>query len=126
MAKTVATVVGVVFLLVGIAGFVNQHLLGANLGKAHNVIHLVSGALSLYIGTKGSLSSAKTFCLVFGVVYALLGVVGYIAGSAPDHHLEITRYLNLMTVDHIIHIAIGVLFLIGGVATKTSAPVGSA
>jgi uncharacterized protein DUF4383/short repeat uncharacterized protein DUF308 len=121
MAKTVATVVGVVFILVGIAGFFSPHLMGANLGKLHNVIHLVSGALSLYIGTKGSLASAKQFCLIFGVVYALLGVVGFVAGTGPEHHLGITQYLNLMTVDHVIHIAIGALFVIGGIATKSSA-----
>jgi hypothetical protein len=126
MAKTVATVVGVVFILVGIAGFFDQHLMGASLGKAHNAIHLVSGALSLYIGTKGSLASARKFCLLFGVVYALLGVVGFIAGSGPEHHLGITAYLNLMTVDHIIHIAIGALFLIGGLATKSSATAAAA
>lgn len=126
MAKTIATVVGVVFILVGIAGFFDQHLLGANLGKAHNAIHLVSGAVSLYIGTKGSLASARTFCLIFGIVYGLLGVVAYIAGAGPEHYLGITKYLHLMTMDHIIHIAIGVLYLIGGFATKSSAPPASA
>jgi len=126
MAKTVATIVGVVFILVGIAGFFDQHLLGANLGKAHNVIHLASGAVSLYIGTKGSLASARKFCILFGIVYGLLGVVGFVAGAPPEHHLGITAYLNLMTKDHIIHIAIGVLYLIGGFATKSGAPAASA
>ena len=67
MAKTVATLVGVVFILVGIAGFFDAHLLGANLGKTHNVVHLASGAVSLYLGLKGSLGAARTFCIVFGI-----------------------------------------------------------
>ena len=59
MAKTIAKLVGAVFILVGIVGFFDPHLLGAHLGKAHNVVHLVSGALSLYLGLKGSMSAAK-------------------------------------------------------------------
>jgi hypothetical protein len=120
MAKTVATVVGVVFILVGIAGFFDEHLLGANLGRTHNVVHLASGAVSLYLGLKGSLGAARKFCLIFGIVYGLLGVVGFFAGAGAERELVIW-HLHLMTKDHIIHIVIGVLYLIGGFATKSAA-----
>ena len=118
MAKTVATLLGVVFILVGIVGFVSPNLLGAHLGKLHNVVHLVSGAISLYMGTKGSLSGARSFCIIFGLIYGLLGVVGYFVGTGPDHMLELPR-LMLGTRDHIIHIALGVIYLIGGFGTKS-------
>ena len=119
MAKTVAKLVGVVFIAVGIVGFYEPNLLGAHLGKTHNVVHLASGVVSLYLGLKGSLGAARTFCIVFGIVYGLLGAAGFVAGAAPDYHLAITEHLNLMTRDHIIHIAIGVLYLIGGFSTKS-------
>ena len=122
MAKTVAMLVGVVFILVGIVGFFNHELLGAHLGAVHNVIHLVSGALSLYFGSKG-LAQARMFCLVFGAVYGLLGVVGMIAGSGADKELQLPS-LTLGTKDHYIHIAIGVLYLSGGLATKAKAALG--
>ena len=118
MAKTVAKLVGVVFILVGIVGFVAPNLLGAHLGKLHNAVHLVSGALSLYFGISGSLASARKFCIIFGLVYGLLGVVGYFVGTGPHHMLELPKLL-LGTRDHIIHIAIGALYLIGGFTTKS-------
>jgi uncharacterized protein DUF4383 len=121
MAKTVATLVGVVFILVGIVGFFSPNLLGAHLGKAHNLVHLVSGAASLYLGMKGSLSAARQFCIIFGIVYGLLGVGGYFLGAGPDHMLDLTKYLMLGTRDHIIHILIGVIYLIGGFGTKSGA-----
>ena len=121
MAKTIATLVGVVFILVGICGFLKPDLLNAHLGTLHNVVHLVSGAVSLYFGTKGTLAQARTFCLVFGIVYGLLGIVGLFAGSGADKMLNLPGGLMLGTMDHYIHIAIGVLFLIGGFMTKTSA-----
>ena len=117
MAKTVAKLIGVVFIAVGIVGFIEKNLLGAHLGKAHNAVHLVSGALSLYFGLKGSLASARQFCIIFGLVYGRLGVVGYFVGTGPHHMIELPKLL-LGTVDHIIHIGIGALYLIGGFATK--------
>ena len=122
MAKTIATLMGVVFLLVGLAGFVMPNLLGAHLGPAHNVIHLVSGAISLYLGLKGTLSAAKTFGFVFGAFYLLLGVAGFLLGSSTGEHASMLRVipgiLELGQMDHIIHLVIGAVYLVGAVMTK--------
>lgn len=117
MAKTVCKILGVVFLLVGLVGFVSPNLLGAHLSAAHNVVHLVSGAAALYLGFAGSLSAAKTFALVFGVVYLGLGVLGLGMGSGPDRMWEVGP-LDLGQADHGIHILLGVIFLAGGLFTK--------
>jgi hypothetical protein len=133
MAKTVSTILGAGFLLVGLLGFVVPGFLGAHLSMAHNVVHIVSGALALYFGLKGTLASARLFCLVFGAVYALLGVVGFLAGSpgspsagihgtSPDDRMFklLPGVLELGTPDHLIHIVLGAAFLAGGFLTKAS------
>lgn len=122
MANRIATILGVVFLLVGIAGFALPELLGAHLTPAHNIVHLVSGAIALWLGLKGTPSSAKTFCIVFGLVYLLLGVCGFLLGDGDDKMLTIlSGQLMFGKVDHAIHVALGVIFLIGGFTTKTGA-----
>lgn len=119
MAKTIATVLGVVFILAGLVGFAAPNLLGAHLSPAHNVVHLVSGALALYLGLAGSLSSAKMFCIVFGAVYLLLGVAGFAVGTGSDRMLHLIEgTLEFGTMDHIIHVVLGSVFLIGGLTTK--------
>jgi hypothetical protein len=120
MAKTIATILGVVFLLVGIVGFVSHNFLGTHLNTTHNLVHIVSGALALYFGLAGSLAAARTFDIVFGVVYGLLGVGGFLLGSGSDRMLAIDDLLMLGTMDHIVHILLGVLFLIGGLMTKAA------
>ena len=120
MANRIATILGIVFLLVGVAGFAMPGLLGAHLSPAHNIIHLVSGAISLWLGLKGTVQAAKTFCIVFGAVYLLLGVAGFVAGQGEMRMLNlIPGQLELGTVDHIIHVLLGGLYLVGGLATKT-------
>ncbi len=120
MANRVATILGIGFLLVGILGFVMPDLLGAHLTLVHNIIHLVTGAVSLWIGLKGTVSAAKTFCIVFGAVYLLLGIAGFVFGTGADRMLDvIPGQLMLGTVDHIIHILLGAIYLIGGFATAT-------
>jgi hypothetical protein len=134
MARTVAIILGAVFILLGLAGFLSNNLLGAHLTTAHNIIHLVSGAVALYIGLRGSMQAAKLFCYAFGAVYLLLGVVGYWMGgmhqttnlpaSAQDAGVNenmfrlIPGVLELGTVDHLLHVLIGLVFIISAVLTR--------
>lgn len=118
MAKTVCKILGVVFLLVGVAGFASPNLLGAHLTPPHNVVHIVSGVIALYFGFAGPLSGAKAFSLVFGVVYLALGICGMAFGTGAEHTWMVGP-LHLAQVDHGIHILLGVVFLAGGLFTKS-------
>jgi uncharacterized membrane protein len=119
MAKKICTLAGIVFLVVGVAGFAMPNLLGTHLTLAHNVIHLVSGAIALYLGLKGSEAGARTFCWVFGAVYLLLGVVGFVLGQGDDRMFTVLPdQLMLGTADHAVHVLLGVVFLIGGFTSK--------
>src|SRR5215218_4292791 len=117
MAKTICKILGVVFLLVGVAGFAAPRLLGAHLDASHNVVHIVSGVIALYFGFAGTLSGAKIFSLVFGVVYLALGILGMALGTAPDRMWHVGP-LDFGQADHGIHILLGVIFLAGGLFTR--------
>jgi hypothetical protein len=117
MAKTICKILGVVLLFVGVVGFAAPNLLAAHLTPPHNVVHIVSGVVALYFGFAGTLSGARIFSLVFGVVYLALGVMGLAMGEAP-HRMLTLGPLELGTSDHAIHILLGVLFLAGGLFTK--------
>ena len=117
MAKTIATILGIGFLLVGIVGFISPGLLGMHLNTTHNLVHIITGAVSLYFGLAGTLSAARTFDIAFGAVYALLGVAGFVAGSGDDRMLNLGP-LMLGTPDHAVHVLLGVIYLIGGLLTK--------
>jgi len=129
MAKRIATILGIVFILVGLVGFAAPGLLGTHLSIAHDIVHLLSGALALYFGLKGTLAQARLFCIIFGAVYGVLGVVGFVVGHAgePSHGVPgphddrlwklLPGTLEFGTMDHVIHIALGVIFLIAGFMT---------
>ncbi len=120
MAKTVCKILGVVFILVGLVGFVSPGFLGTHLSTTHNLVHLISGAVALYFGFAATLSAARLFCIVFGVVYGLLGICGFLLGSGPDRMFEALASLGLHlgTMDHVVHILLGVVFLAGGFLTR--------
>jgi hypothetical protein len=136
MAKTFATVLGVIFVLLGIIGFINHDFLGMHLSNAHNWIHLISGIVALYFGTATDLRAAKNFDYTFGVLYLLLGFVGFLVGRpaiatvpggagnmAADSRLWrlIPGTLEFGSPDHTVHIILGALFIIGAVMTGTAA-----
>lgn len=134
MAKTIATILGVAFLVVGVLGFIAPGLAGFHLSLAHNLVHIISGALALYFGLKGTLAAARLFCIVFGIVYGLLGVVGYALGTDRQHTLAgvshggtdsnllqvIAGQLELASMDHGLHVLLGLVFLVGGLLTKAN------
>jgi len=113
MAKTVAKIMGLVLLLVGVLGFTHVlDPLGAHLSPAHNLVHIVTGVISLYFGFAGSLSGAKGFCIVFGLIYLLLGILGLAMGELHIGPLMLGK------VDHGIHLIVGAIFLAGGLFTR--------
>jgi hypothetical protein len=120
MAKTVCKILGVVFILVGLIGFVSPGFLGTHLSLTHNLVHIISGAVALYFGFAGTLSAARLFCIVFGVVYGLLGICGFLLGTGDDRMFEALASLGLHlgTMDHVVHILLGVVFLAGGFLTR--------
>jgi hypothetical protein len=130
MARTIAKILGFAFVLIGLIGFVQPGLLGTHLSMTHNIIHLVSGAAALYFGYSASVAGARTFDIAFGAVYALLGVAGFVLGDpgitsahgAVHSDNNILRVLpgalELGTMDHILHIVVGAIFLVGGLATQ--------
>ena len=116
MARTVSRIMGVVFLLVGVAGFAAPGLLGMHLSTTHNVIHLLSGALALYFGFAASPGAARTFCLAFGAVYLGLGLLGLVAPGVVAEIVQ-ARHVDAapnMTPDNVVHLLLGVVFLAGG------------
>ena len=119
------------FIVVGLAGFALPNLLGTHLSLAHNLIHLISGAVAIYFGTAATVSGARSFCIVFGIVYGLLGVAGFFLGAPGTPTMAgmtmesdgrlfkvIPGQLELGTMDHAVHILFGALFLFGGLSTK--------
>jgi len=114
MAKNTATILGLFLVAVGLIGFAVPGFMGMNLTVAHNLLHLASGAAALYFGRKNSPTVARTFCIVFGTLYGLLGLAGLLAGG-PDNTLTlISGELVLGKVDHVVHLFLGAVFLATG------------
>jgi hypothetical protein len=86
MVRLAAKVFGVVFLLVGVLGFVpaltpDGNLLGIfHVNAVHNIVHLASGVVALAAGLS-SFKASRLYFQVFGVVYGLVTVLGFVYGN---------------------------------------------
>lgn len=113
MAKKLVTILGVVFLLIGVLGFVpgltpDGHLLGIfAVDGIHNVVHLLSGILALAIAGRGE-ASAKSFAKVFGIVYGLVALLGIIAPGTTN------MIMHVNSADNMLHVFLSVVFLVVG------------
>jgi hypothetical protein len=119
MLKKMAVVFGVVFLLIGVLGFVpgatrDGHLLGIfHINTAHNIVHLLSGAVALLAGLTSEKYSQWYFRL-FGIVYGLVAVLGFFYQDRPILGLIANNMADVW-----LHIAITVVALYLGFAAKS-------
>jgi hypothetical protein len=85
LVQKAATVFGVVFVLVGILGFIpaftpDGHLLGIfEVNGVHNMIHLLSGVAALALSRTPK--NARLYFQIFGIVYGLVTVLGVFYGD---------------------------------------------
>jgi len=88
MHKQIGLLFGVIFVAVGILGFVpgitrNEHLLGIfHVNAAHNVVHILTGLFALMTGFTGE-HAATMFFRLFGVIYGLVAALGFVYGDQP-------------------------------------------
>jgi Domain of unknown function (DUF4383) len=114
MVKTMAVLFGVVFLLIGILGFVpavtkDHMLLGIfHVNAAHNCVHLLSGVVALITGMAGA-AAARWYFRIFGVVYGLVAVMGFVMGDGM-----LLGLITNNTADTWLHVGIAAVSLILG------------
>ena len=114
-AKTAAMVLGIVFVLVGILGFIPNPLVSPTgifaVNTAHNLVHLVSG-LALLAGAYGWIGtgwSASLSLKVFGAIYAVVAVLGLIMGAGMLGGIILINH-----ADHWLHVALAIVILAAG------------
>ena len=108
MAKQYAQIVGIVLLLLGVAGLLlgeGQLASALNIDITEDIIHLVIGALFVYLGfARVDNSTVKTVVGAVGAVLILVGIIGFIDprgfGLVPS---------GWTVVDNIIHLLLGLL-----------------
>lgn len=113
---------GALLVVVGLLGFAAPGFMGMHLSALHNIILLLSGLVSIYFGLMATPAAARTFCIVFGALYGVLGLVGFVSGGQNYSLTIIPGSLVLGTMDHLVHLTLGAVFLsVGGVQKPATA-----
>lgn len=114
LAKAYIVLSGAILVAVGIAGFFRHEMFNLTFPLAHNLFHLVSGVIALIVGLGRNAASQHIFGLAFGTIYTLVAV----AGLLGLHDLgSIQLGLNLQF--NFIHLGVGVLSLLAGLASNS-------
>src|SRR4051812_33840553 len=126
LVKTLASVVGAVFLLVGILGFIpgivtnysNLHFLGPkpfghandpellglfHISILHNIVHLLFGVAGLAMARTAK--SATSYLLGGGVIYLVLTVYGFLISGRQNS--ATANFVPLNNADNVLHLLLG-------------------
>jgi hypothetical protein len=109
--KTAAIVLGAVFVLVGILGFIPNPLVSPTglfaANAAHNLVHILSG-LVLLAGAYTALGAGLAL-KIFGVVYALVAILGFFTSGNM-----LLGIIQVNHADHWLHVALAAVILWAG------------
>jgi len=123
--RLLGTIFGVVYLLVGVLGFVvtgfsnfagthGDTLIVFDLNPLHNIVHLGIGA-ALLLASR-TVASAKAANTAVGAVYLVVGVIGlFILDSSAN-------ILALNGADNVLHLASAIVLLGVGLSADKRAP----
>ena len=111
-AKMAATVIGIVFVAVGLLGFVNNPVLGLfAVDTIHNIVHLLSGVV-LLAGAYSSLGSSLALKIV-GIVYGIVAILGFFLVNEAGMLLGL---FVVNTADKWLHVVLAVVILVAAFA----------
>jgi hypothetical protein len=127
-ASLYAGLIGATLLLAGVIGFFYSSSFGSpgnvdavlgilDVNAWHNLIHIASGALGLIAFTLGARAS-RTYALVFGAVYVVVAIWGFIIGDGES----ILGFVPVNSEDNVLHAILGVLGIAAGVASPDVEP----
>lgn len=122
-ASLYAGVVGAVLLIAGIIGFFYSASFGdpgtvdavfgiLDVNAWHNIVHILTGALGVFAFISGP-RTARTYALVFGAVYIVVAIWGFIIGSGES----ILGFIPINAEDNVLHTVLGVLGIGAGLAS---------
>lgn len=127
MAHTLAALLGVVFLAMGVIGFVAPGFMGMHLNLTHSLIHIVTGATSLFFGMYGTSSGVGLLSFTIAAIYGVLGISGILFGGIEQHTISgvthgmdesllkvIPGRLEVAAADHAFHLVVAALYLVAG------------
>jgi Domain of unknown function (DUF4383) len=123
MARTLGMLFGIVFLAVGILGFVpgitkDEMLLGIfHVNAMHSIVHIVSGAVFLFASMAGA-GPARLWFKVFGLIYAVVAVLGFMNPTGP-----VLGMISNNPADTWLHVVLAAAMLLIGFAAPKQATV---
>ena len=126
-AQLYALIFGATLVVAGILGFFYNASFGTGDGTEraavlgvldvngwHNLVHIATGALGLAVA--GSYGGSRGYALGLGAVYALVALLGFIAGDGD----EIFNLIPVNTEDNVLHALIAVAGIAAGLATPAA------
>ena len=121
-ARTAALAIGIIFIVVGLLGFIDNPIIGSSdnamfhADTVHNMVHIVSGLLFVLIASAAP-ASASTVMVIFGIVYLLIGILGLTSVGA-DGMAKVLGFLHVNAADNYLHIALGIIIALAGIITR--------
>jgi hypothetical protein len=124
LARGTIALIGVILVVIGILGFFDNPIVGDPggapvfvTGTVHNMVHLATGFLALYLAFALAGRAQADGVIAFGVLYLVIALLLFLSpnlfgilGPSPGYNVNLP--------DQLLHLAVGIVSLVVGVLAR--------
>ena len=111
MTKKIAGLFGIIFIIFGILGFIENPIVGEvgwfHADMIHNIIRIVIGLILVSAAAKGA---SALWLKMIGIVYLLVAIIGFMTLDASGR-AEIFGLIHVHQADNLLHLVVAIIFL---------------
>lgn len=114
MTRVLAVLFGIFFIFIGISGLLHSFTTNGLLfgffevTTLQSLVHIISGVIAIMAAT--SFNYAQLYFQIFGIVYVIMAIVGFLRHNLLFMHVNFS--------DNLLHAALGIVALIIGFKRK--------
>jgi hypothetical protein len=115
MAKKLALIFGVIFVIIGITGLLGGMGITRDgmfmTDSVHDWVHIISGIIFLVVAMAATARAALTM-IAFGIIYIIVAILGFV-GNNPA-----LGFIVVNNADNWLHLVLGLVILWSGYSNK--------
>jgi len=122
MAKKIGIIIGAVFVVIGLIGFISNPVVGSSdslfaTNTAHDIVHVLTGLILIGIAMS-RVSKLGTALKTFGIIYLAVAIFGFFAVNAGSGTGMVFSLLEVNTASNWLHVVLSIVLFAAGVVSS--------
>lgn len=118
MAKKLSLTLGIIFVIIGVLGYIPNPLISSAgifaTNHAHDIVHILTGIIFIIAGVAYQ-NAVSAVLKTFGVIYLIVAILGFFAVDATTGTGSVLSFLTVNKADNWLHVVLAIIVFAAGI-----------